>query len=126
MKNRESLSVLAVFVIGLIVVGCGKKSPGPGTVQDEAMQVGRTAQSLRAADEGYFREMDGGGELTTNEVKGRNNWIVWTGGDDRFWDYLANHSYGALDFLKTLSSHLDPSMKHFSRDNRWQYLGLVN
>ena len=126
MKNRESLSVLAVFVIGLIVVGCGKKSPGPGTVQDEAMQVGRTAQSLRAADEGYFREMDGGGELTTNEVKGRNNWIVWTGGNDRFWDYLANHSYGALDFLKTLSSHLDPSMKHFSRDNRWQYLGLVN
>jgi hypothetical protein len=68
--------------------------------------------------------MDGGVALTVNEIKGRNNWIVWTGGNDRFWDYLANHSAGALDFLKILSSH--PSLKHVSRDNRWRYLGLVN
>ncbi len=32
-------------------------------------------------------------------------------------------SYGTVDFLKTISSH--PSLK-FSRDNRWNYLGLVN
>ena len=24
--------------------------------------------------------------LTPDEVKGRNMWIVWTGGNDRFWD----------------------------------------
>ena len=56
-------------------------------------------------------------------VKGRNNWIVWTGGNDRLWDLLARQSVGAIDFLKTLSNHRDlPS----SRDNRWEYLGLVN
>ena len=32
-------------------------------------------------------------------------------------------AFGALDFLKTISSH--PSLKA-SRDNRWEYLGLVN
>ena len=67
--------------------------------------------------------MDGGGKLTSEEVQGRNTWIVWTGGNDRFWDELSRLSYGTLDLLKTLSSH--PSLK-FSRDNRWNYLGLVN
>ena len=56
-------------------------------------------------------------------VKGRNNWIVWSGGNDRLWDVLSVQSAGILDFLKTVSSH--PSLK-YSRDNRWQYLGLVN
>src|SRR5439155_1557246 len=58
-----------------------------------------------------------------DEVKGRNNWIVWTAGNDRLWDMLSKISFGTLDFLKTLSSH--PQLK-FSRDNRWYYLGLVN
>jgi hypothetical protein len=82
------------------------------------------ADSFPAADENYFKDMDGGVELTTNEVKGRNNWIVWTGGNDRFWDYLVNRSFGAVDFLKIISSH--PGIKHLSRDTRWKYLGLVN
>ena len=54
---------------------------------------------------------------------GRNTWLVWTGGNDRLWDKLATVSVGNLDLLKTLSSH--PGLK-FSRDNRWNYLGLVN
>jgi hypothetical protein len=37
---------------------------------------------------------------------------------------LSVKSTGLLDFLKILSSH--PSIKEFSRDNRWHYLGLVN
>ncbi|MBI4523076.1 MAG: hypothetical protein HY695_04590 [Deltaproteobacteria bacterium] len=123
MKNQRLLGAFVLFVVELIFAGCGK-SPAPGTVPDEAMRVGRAAQSLPGADEDYFHDMDRGLQLTTNEVKGRNNWIIWTGGNDRFWDYLANHSYGALDFLKTLSSH--PGIKHFSRDNRWRYFGLVN
>src|SRR5262249_40252156 len=50
-------------------------------------------------------------------------WNVWTGGNDRLWDILSVESFGSLDFLKTLSSH--PSIP-YSRDNRWNYLGLVN
>ena len=61
--------------------------------------------------------------LTADEIKGRNMWLVWTGGDDAFWDKMSSASIGTLDFLKTVSSY--PGMK-FSRDNRWNYLGLVN
>jgi len=102
---------------------CGR-APAPGTVKDEALTVGRMADSFPAADENYFKDMDGGVELTANEVKGRNNWIVWTGGNDRFWNDLVNRSFGAVDFLKIISSH--PKVKHLSRDTRWKYLGLVN
>jgi cytochrome c5 len=126
MKTLLVLIVLAIGIVGLSLTGYWKKhqSSEPGAVLDEAMITGRAAESIPAATEDYFRDMDRGVQLTTNEVKGRNTWIVWTGGNDRFWDYMASHSYGALDFLKTLSSH--PSIKHFSRDNRWQDLGLVN
>jgi hypothetical protein len=78
---------------------------------------------MPATDEDYFHDMDGGLVLTPDEIKGRNTWIVWSGGNDRLWDSLANATFGSLDFLKTLSSH--PSLK-FSRDTRWNYLGLIN
>jgi hypothetical protein len=94
-----------------------------GQVLDEAMTVGRKGESFPAADEDYFHAMDRGVSLTPDEVKGRNNWIVWTGGNDRFWNYLSNNSYGVFDLLKTLSSH--PKLG-YSRDDRWKYLGLVN
>jgi hypothetical protein len=94
-----------------------------GQVLDEALVVGREAATFPAADEDYFRAMDGGVPLTLEEIKGRNSWIVWTAGNDRFWDRLSVTAFGWLDFLKTISSH--PSLKA-SRDNRWEYLGLVN
>jgi hypothetical protein len=78
---------------------------------------------MPAADEDYFHDMDGGLTLTPDEIKGRNTWLVWSGGNDRLWDSLANATFGSLDFLKTLSSY--PGLK-FSRDTRWNYLGLIN
>ena len=36
-------------------------------------------------------------------------WLVWTGGNDRFWDVISATSFGTLDFLKTVSSH--PAMQ---------------
>src|SRR5713101_4880611 len=112
---------ITIFILlcSILLGGCGEHELAPGTVLDEAKRVGRAVDSFTAADEDYFRDMDqnkdGAVALTTNEVKGRNSWIVWTGGNDRFWDIIASRSVGALDFLKTLSSH--PSLK-FSRDNR--------
>jgi len=67
--------------------------------------------------------MDNGLALTPDEIKGRNMWLVWTGGDDRFWDRLTHDTFGAFDLLKTISSH--PSLKN-RRSNRWSYLGLTN
>jgi GMC oxidoreductase len=118
-----------VFILlgAIVLAGCAVKTPLPGSVADEARRAGRAAQSFPAADEDYFREMDQNKDglvaLTANEVKGRNAWIVWTGGNDRFWDTISRLGNGALDFLKTLSSH--PALK-YGRDNRWYYLGLVN
>ncbi|MGC1360085.1 MAG: hypothetical protein WA426_20870 [Silvibacterium sp.] len=67
--------------------------------------------------------MDGAIPLTADEIKGRNTWIMWTGGDDKLWDTLTVTSLGTVDLLKTVSSY--PGMKA-SRNNRWDYLGLVN
>jgi hypothetical protein len=120
---------------------CGQ---GSGKVLDEALCAGRTAKSFPAADEDYFRDMDYGAtkhpqqlaaalepyvpgispqQAVAAAAKGRNTWIVWTGGNDRFWDLLSNSSAGNFDLLKILSNH--PSL-NYSRDNRWRYLGLVN
>ena len=48
-------------------------------------------------------------DLTADEVKGRNTWIVWSAGNDRMWDTLGDNSVGALDFgspLFTQSAYL--------------------
>ncbi|MGF1563073.1 MAG: c-type cytochrome [Geminicoccaceae bacterium] len=95
-------------------------APGP---LDEALLVGRTADTLPPADEDYFREMDNGIALSRDEVIGRNMWLVWTGGNDRLWDMLTVDTFGAFDLLKTLSSH--PSLQA-QRDNRFDVLGLIN
>ena len=106
-----------------LVLSGGLAAPSRAQVLDEARQAGRAAQSFPAADEDYFHDMDGGIPLTPAEVKGRNMWLVWTGGDDRLWDRLTNLTFGSFDLLKILSSY--PGLK-YSRDNRWEYLGLVN
>ena len=80
--------------------GCGSKE-----AQDEARRADRPAASFPAADEDWFREMDDGVALTADEVKGRNMWLVWTGGDDTLWDRLPIDSLGSFDLLKTISSH---------------------
>jgi len=123
-KVRRGLCA-AVAVAGLVLgAGCRREEkPEPGKVQDEARRAGRAPDSFPAADEDYFHDMDGGIPLTPDEVKGRNMWNVWTGGNDRFWNTITRNSVGTLDLLKTLSSH--PKLK-FSRDSRWNYLGLVN
>ena len=118
--NRSYAAALASFIV---LAGCGEQQPG--TVKDEAMQAGRTAASFTPADEDYFADMDGGYKratdpsvkLSADAVRGRNMWIVWTGGNDRFWDYLANNTFGAFDLIKVLSSNpnvgycIDPKVK---------------
>lgn len=114
-RRLWSLALLCLVTLP----GCRAKD----TVLDEARLANRDVDSLAAAGEDYFHDMDGGVPLSADEVKGRDNWIVWSGGNDRFWDEISQTSVGTLDFLKTLSSY--PGLKA-NRDNRWHYLGLVN
>ena len=98
--------------------------------QDEAKRQGKTAADFPETAVDVFHDMDGGITLTPDEVKGRNTWMLWTGGNQAFWDYLAKNSYGNLDFLKILSSYPKPDKQgkkyYYSRDNRFEYLGLMN
>lgn len=117
-------AVRAAALLVLLGIGsCDNGGAASGRVRDEASVAGRDVTSFPAADEDYFHDMDDGVALTPDEVKGRDMWLVWTGGNDRFWDVMTKGSFGALDLLKTISSY--PGLK-FSRDNRWRYLGLVN
>src|SRR6516164_11033146 len=113
--------VLAVCLLALSASLAGQVRAQ--AVIDEARQAGRSAQSFPGADEDYFKGMDGGIALSPDEVKGRNMWVVWTGGNDLLWDKLTNLTYGTFDLLKILSSY--PGLK-YSRDNRFNYFGLVN
>ncbi len=94
----------------------------------------------------YFQEMDNGltkpanrtdlqntlspfipgitqADAARRAARGRNNWIVWTFGNDQFWSDLGISSFGGIDFLKTISTQANvPSARH----NRWEKLGLVN
>jgi hypothetical protein len=122
MRPFKWLAAASVAVLAC-AMGCDEDHALPGHVLDEAMAAHRAAESFNAADEDYFHAMDGGGTFTPDQVKGRNTWIVWTGGNDRFWDVISKDSFGTLDYLKTASSH--PSLP-YSRDNRWTYLGIIN
>ena len=121
-----ALLVLLIVLAGALVF-VWWRNPKIGLVKDEALLAGLQADYFKAADEDYFHDMDMIGDktipLSRDEVNGRNTWIVWTAGNDRLWDKLSVASVGALDFVKTISSH--PSLKG-RRSNRWDYYGLVN
>jgi len=143
MRTQRLATLALAAALPCVLAGCGA-DPQPGEVKDEAMLAKREPASFPGAGEDYFAEMDYGvtrdaaevaarldpyvpgispGDAVAAAARGRNNWIVWTAGNDRFWDYISRESFGALDLLKTLSNH--PRMS-YSRDDRWQYLGLVN
>lgn len=121
-----------------------------GSIMDEALCANRTADSFPGADEDYFKDMDYGITQKPDEIislldpyvpgissspeeavkavaRGRNNWIVWTGGNDKFWDHVNISSLGSFDLLKVLSNHPELiKTAGYSRDNRWNWFGLVN
>jgi hypothetical protein len=122
--NRRCWSAarLLPLLAGLALGACSR-GPQQGVVLDEAKAAGRDAASFPHASEDYFRDMDNGIALSPQEVRGRNMWLVWSGGNDRFWTQMTDYTFGAFDLLKIVSSH--PSLG-YSRANRWSYFGLVN
>jgi hypothetical protein len=112
-----------LLLIAAVVVVAAKLWHGGEPTRDEALRAGRDPASFPAATEDYFHDMDGGIALTSAEIQGRNTWLVWSGGNDRFWDRMTAITFGAFDLLKIVSSH--PGQK-FDSETRWSYLGLIN
>ena len=83
MNGQSTMAARRLLVLACMVCAACTQQPKPGEVLDEARQVGRAAASFPHAGEDYFRDMDGGVVLTPDEIKGRNMWLVWTGGNDR-------------------------------------------
>ena len=105
--GKRKLAILVAIVALLFLVYWLWPRP---PAKDEAMEAGwdkeRFAQLPDEAN--AFRGMDGEAveaRYTRDEILGRNTWMAWTGGNEAFWDWLANHSYGTFDLLKTLSSY---------------------
>ena len=60
-------------------------------------------------------------------VRGQNTWNVWTGGNDRFWDFMAGMpTLNNFDLLKLISSYPQDGRPTLRELGRWHYLGLVN
>jgi processive rubber oxygenase RoxA-like protein len=111
MKIRHIVAVVSCALAICAVIGACTKNE----VVDEAKATGKTAADFPADVNDYFHDadmrpdgtLDAAGksvlkplELTPDEIRGRNTWVLWCAGDEVFWDYLAGHSYGFMDLLK--------------------------
>jgi cytochrome c5 len=124
-----------LFVLFLLfVVGCKGKTPTDqphknGVDLEEEVNAGNVrelaSEYFKPAEGPYFIEIDGKVkdgiytplDLDPIEEKGRNAWMLWTGGNERFWDWLSHNGYGSMDFLKVLS---------LPRAERFDRAGLIN
>jgi hypothetical protein len=100
-------------LLGLLLAGCTRED-----VVDEATAAHKTVADFPETRVDLFAPMDGGIALTPDQIAGRNTWMLWTGGNEAFWDYMARHAYGLIDFIKTIDSRRRPE--------RFAQAGLIN
>jgi len=103
---HRGLSILVSVSLLCFGTACGRSPQFP---PDDAKAAGLTAADFPQAAADVFKEMDGGIPLGEDEIRGRNTWILWTAGNQVFWDRLAREGYGIVDLLKTLDSRRRPN-----------------
>src|SRR5829696_6436893 len=104
---------VAALTAAAAVLGCAGSVPpdeataryfrGKSPTPQDLVEAAKTYYPPATAD--YFRDTDmvaapdGKGleelKLTPDEIKGRNAWVLWAGGNEAFWDWLARYSYGS-------------------------------
>lgn len=97
------------------LVSCTKNQP-----VDEAKAAGKSTADFPQITADIFKPMDGGIDLSPQEIMGRNTWNLWSAGNQHFWNHAAQDSYGLMDLLKMLDN------RKFPRGERFKTLGLVN
>src|SRR5207248_7032205 len=83
----------------LALASCKKNEP-----IDEAKAAGLTTSDFPQLTADIFKPMDGGIDLSPEEIMGRNTWNLWSGGNQHFWNRTAQDSYGLMDLLKMLDN----------------------
>ena len=99
----------------LVFASCKKNEP-----IDEAKAAGKSTADFPQITADVFKPMDGGIDLSPEEIMGRNTWNLWSGGNEHFWNHAAQDSFGLMDLLKMLDN------RKFPRGERFKVLGLVN
>jgi len=99
----------------LSLTNCKKNKP-----IDEAKATGLTTADLPQITADIFKPMDGGIDLSPDEIMGRNTWNLWSGGNQHFWNRAAQDSYGLMDLLKMLDN------RKYPRGERFKIMGAVN
>jgi hypothetical protein len=107
----RNLTLLSVAI--LLLAGCTRKD-----AVDEATAAGKSLADFPETRADPFQPMDGGITLTPDEIAGRNTWMLWTGGNEAFWDYMTRYGYGLVDFVKVIDSRRRPE--------RFKQFGLIN
>ena len=83
----------------LAFAGCKKNEP-----VDEAKAAGKSTADFPQITADVFKPMDGGIDLSPEEIMGRNTWNLWSGGNEHFWDHAAQDNFGLTDLLKMLDN----------------------
>jgi hypothetical protein len=99
--TRVGTSLFASALLGFS--SCKKNQP-----IDEAKAAGKTAADFPQITADIFKPMDGGIDLSPEEIMGRNTWNLWSGGNQHFWNQAAQDSYGLMDLLKMLDNRKFP------------------
>src|SRR5260370_21927911 len=112
---RRGLFISIFSVLLCFVSACNRTTSGSS---DDAKAAGLSSADFPEISADVFKEMDGGIQLTDAEIRGRNTWILWTAGNQVFWDRIAREGYGLVDLIKTLDSR--------KRTHRFAEMGLIN
>jgi hypothetical protein len=115
LKRALAIALVVVIAIGLVLAF---RALRPHPVHKDWAPPGLTMANLAEVETDLFHDMDGGVALSPSEIKGRNTWMIWTAGNAKFWNWLAQYGYGTNDLLKTLDSR--------NRHKRFETMGLIN
>jgi hypothetical protein len=115
MLRANLINVVVAWLFCLALAACKKSEPG-----DEAKAAGLTTADFPQITADIFKPMDGGIDLSPEEIMGRNTWNLWSAGNQRFWNCAAQDSYGLIDLLKMLDN------RKYPRSERFKILGLSN
>ena len=111
--THRHLTLASLLVAATVLAGCSPQPP-----VDEATAAGKTVKDFPETRVDPFQPMDRGISLTPEEIAGRNTWMLWTAGNQAFWDYMSRNAYGLVEFLKTIDSRRRPE--------RFKTMGLIN